>query len=183
MSIIQELTEKYSGKYSEDLTKSVNSPIGKYIYQPKRGIIEVDGTKISINLNEVGGATPVAEPFRIILHLDKAYDTKLTVFPKGLWDDFLDFILLKKWGFIPKPIRKQFWFGGNKDLINQLANDKIFIENIINERIYIETGDIPTNKIVLTPEYGITDIAQFEKFVSVLKRIEYKIKTAYKNRD
>ena len=181
MNIIQELTDKYNGKYSEDLTKNVNSPIGKYIYQPKNGIIEVDGTKISINLNEVGGAMPVTEPFRITLHLDKTYETKLTIFPKDLWNTFLDFILPKRRAFVPKPILKQFWLGGNKYLLKQLASDKIFTENIINERIYIETGDKPTNRIVLTPEYGIKDIDQFEKFVSVLKQIENKIKTAHNN--
>ncbi|CAI8220002.1 MAG: Uncharacterised protein [Formosa sp. Hel1_33_131] len=181
MNIIQELTEKYSGKYSEDLTKSVNSPIGKYIYQPKNGIIEVDGTKISINLNEVSGAMPVTEPFRITLHLDKTHETELTVFPKDLWNTFLDIILPKRRAFIPKPILKQFWFGGNIDLLKQLASDKIFTENIINERIYIKTGNKPTNRIVLTPEFGIKDINQFEKFVSVLKRIENKIKTAHNN--
>tara|TARA_R110000868_G_scaffold108381_2_gene295898 strand:+ start:767 stop:1324 length:558 start_codon:yes stop_codon:yes gene_type:complete len=180
MNIIQELTEKYNGKYSEDLAKNVNSPIGKYVYQPKNGIIEVDGTKISINLNEVDGAMPVTEPFRITLHLDKTYETELTIFPKDLWNEFLDFILPKRRAFIPKPILKQFWFGGNKDLLKQLASDKIFTENIINERIYIETmPNKSTDRIVLTPENGIKDINQFEKFVSVLKRIENKVKTAH----
>jgi hypothetical protein len=176
MNIIQELTEKYSGKYSEDLTKNVNSPIGKYVCQPKNGIIEVDGTKISINLKEVGGAMPVTEPFRITLHLDKTYETELTIFPKDLWNEFLDFILPKRRAFVPKPILKQFWFGGNIDLLKQLASDKIFTENLINERIYIETGKKPTDRIILTPERGIKDIDQFEKFVSILKRIENKIK-------
>lgn len=63
MNIIQEIIEKYNGKYSEDLNTTVSSPIGQLVYQPKRGIIEVDGTKISIGLNEVGGAMPVTEPF------------------------------------------------------------------------------------------------------------------------
>ena len=182
MNIIQELTEKYSGKYSEDLTKSVNSPIGKYVYQPKSGIIVVDGTKISINLNEVGGAMPVTEPFRITLHLDKFYETELSFFPVDLWNVFLDFVLPKRREFIPKPIRKQFSFSGNIDLLKQLASDKLFTENIINERIYIKTGDKPTNRIVLTPENGIKDIEQFEKFVSVLKRIENKIKNCTQQR-
>ena len=180
MNIIQELTEKYSGKYSEDLSKNVNSPIGKYVYQPKNGIIEVDGTKISINLNEVGGAMPVTEPFRITLLLDKTYETELNVFPKDLWSEFLDFILPKRRAFVPKTILKQFWFGGNIDLIKHIVSDKTFTENIIDERIYIETmPNKLTDRIVLTPEYGIKDIEQFEKFVFVLKRIENKIKTAH----
>ncbi len=176
MNIIQELTEKYSGKYSEDLTKNVNSPIGKYVYQPKNGIIEVDGTKISINLSEVGGAMPVTEPFRITLHLDKIYQTELTIFPIDSWNKFLNFIFPKRREFVPKPILKEFWFGGNIDLLKQLASDKNFCEKIINERVYIETGFKTTDRIILTPEYGIKDIEQFEKFVSVLKIIEDKIK-------
>jgi hypothetical protein len=179
MNIIQELTEKYNGKYSEDLTKSVNSPIGKYVYQPKNGIIEVDGTRISININEVSGAMPVTEPFRITLYLDKIYETELSVYPKDLWNVFLDFILPKRRAFIPKPILKQFWFGGNIDLLKQLSSDKTFMESIINERIYIESIDKPTNRIVLTPEYGIKDIEQFEKFIIVLKQIEKQIRTAH----
>jgi hypothetical protein len=179
MNIIQEITEKYSGKYSEDLTKSVNNPIGKYVYQPKNGIIEVEGTKISININEVGGAMPVTEPFRITLHLEKTYDTELSAYPKDLWNLFLDFILPKRRAFIPKPILKQFWFGGNIELLKQLASDKTFTESIINERIYIESIDKPTNRIVLTPEFGIKDIEQFEKFIIVLKRVEKAIKTAH----
>jgi len=178
MNIIQELTEKYSGKYSEDLTKSVNSPIGKYVYQPKNGIIEVEGTKISINLDEVSGAMPVTEPFRIRLHLDKTYKTELTIFPIDSWNKLLNFLFPKRRDFVPKEILKQFWFGGNINLLKQLASDKGFCEKIIDERIYIESGFKTTDQIVLTPEYGIKDIDQFEKFVSVLKTIENKIKTA-----
>ena len=180
MNIIQELTEKYSGKYSEDLNKSVNSPIGKYTFQPKSGIIEVDGTKISISLNEVGGANPATEPFRMTLYLDKAYETQLTIFPKTFWNKILDALLPKRNEFIPKPIRKQFWFNGHKGLLNALVSDKIFTDNILNERVFIKTVKKPTHRIVLTPEFGIRDIDQFEKFVSILKRIENKIKSAHK---
>ncbi|MCK8482322.1 hypothetical protein [Psychroserpens algicola] len=181
MSIIQEITKKYIGKYSEEPIKSFSGPTGKYVYQPKSEIIDLDGTKISINLNEVGGAMYGTEPFRITLYLDKTYETELTIYPKDLWNVFLDFILPKRRAFIPKPILKQFWFGGNKELLEQLASDKIFTENIINERIYIESLDKPTSRIVLTPEYGIKDIEHFEKFVIILKRIEKGIKTTHNN--
>ena len=181
MNIIEELTKKYNGNYSEEMTKNVNSPIGKYIYQPKSGIIEIDGTKISININEVGGANPVTEPFRITLHLDKSYQTELTIFPKGLWNEFLDFILPKRREFIPQPIRKQFGFGGNKILLKKLTSDKQFLENLANERIYIQTERKQTNRITLTPERGIENLNQFEKFVVILKLIEKKIKTGGNN--
>lgn len=104
MNIIEELTKKYNGNYSEELTKNVNSPFGKFIYQPKSGIIEIDGTKISVNISEIDGAIPVTEPFRITLYLDKTYEIELDIFPKDLWNKFLDFILPKRTEFIPLPI-------------------------------------------------------------------------------
>ena len=177
MNIVEEITKKYNGNYSEDLTKSINSPIGKYTFQPKSGILEVDGTKISLNIKKVGGAMPVTEPFRITLHLDKTYQTELTIFPKGLWNSFLDFVLPKRSEFIPQPIRKQFWFGGNETLLKHLASDTQFANNLKNERVYIETDKKQTNRITLTPERGIENLHQFEKFVKILKLIEKKIKT------
>lgn len=176
MDIIEELANKHNGKYSEAQNKNVSTPIGRYIFQPKKGIIFVDGTKISINLNEVSGAMPVTEPYRIILHLNKNYETELIIYPKSLWNKLVDFLFLKRNKFIPKSIRKQFYFGGNKTLLKKIGNDKLVMENLINERIYIKTGGKPINKIVLTPEYGIDTIDQFEKYISILKCIEFEIK-------
>ncbi len=176
MNIIQELTEKYSGQYSEGLTKKLNSPLGKYIYQPKNGIITVDGSIISITLDETGGAMPVTEPFRMTLHLDKVYDIELSIFPKDLWNKFTDLFVSKQKEFIPKSILQQFQLDGDKSLLKQLVSDKTFIETIINEKIYIQTGKKPTDQIVLTPEYGIKDMQQFEKYVFILKRIEMEIR-------
>ncbi|WP_396636262.1 hypothetical protein [Maribacter sp. R77961] len=181
MNIIEEISKKYGGNYAEERTKKVSTPNGQNIYQPKKGILEIDGTKISLNSNEVGGAMPVTEPLRVILYLDKIYNTELTIFPKDLWNDFLDFIMPKRRDFIPPPLRKQFWFGGDKTLLKKLATDKILIENLLNERVYIETKSKETDWIILTPEYGIENIKQFEKFVIILKRIEEKIKTAGNN--
>ncbi|AUC76172.1 hypothetical protein [Olleya sp. Bg11-27] len=157
MSIIQELTDKYG-------------------YQQKSGIIDFKGTKISINLNEVGGAMYTTEPFRITLHLDKSYGIKFNVFPKNLWNKFLDFIIPNRAIFIPIAVRNQFSFAGNKDLIKKLISDKMFLENIKNEKIFIRTLNKPTNRIILTPAHGINDVNHFEKFVTILKQIENKIK-------
>ena len=55
------------------------------------------------------------------------------------------------------------------------------MKNIKNERVYITTRNKPINQIMLTPEYGIANIAQFEKYVFILKHIENKIKTAHNN--
>lgn len=176
MNIFQELKEKYNGQYSEALATRVNTPNGQCFHQSKSTILQVDGSKISLYLDEVGGAIPITEPFRITLHLDKTYHTELDMYPKSSWARFLDFLLPKRQEFVPEPILKQFWFGGNKTLIKQITTDKLFTDNIINQRIYIKTmPNKSTNRIVLTPENGVEDVDQFEKFVSILKRIENKI--------
>ena len=177
MNIIEELSKKYSGIYSEEQAKNVNSPIGKYTYQPKKGLIEVDGTKISVNLNEVGGATPTAEPFRIILYLEKFYKTELTIYPKDFWNNLLDFVFPRNKENIPIKIRKQFLINGDQTLIKKLGSNKEFAEHLVDENVYIRTDKKQTDRIVLTPPHGIKDIHQFEKFITILKIIEKEIKT------
>jgi hypothetical protein len=174
MNLIKELTQKYNGEYSEANAKRVNSPHGRFIYEPKSGTINIDETKISININEVDGAMPVTEPFRITLHLEKPYDINLTIFPKDFWYHFLDFFNPKKKAFIPKPILKQFWLEGNDILIQKLVSNHAFTKSIIDERIYIES-DEKTAKIILTPENGIKDLVQFEKFITILQIINKQI--------
>ncbi|WP_298903552.1 hypothetical protein [uncultured Psychroserpens sp.] len=175
MSIIQDITEKYYGKYSAESEKSFNSPVGKHSFQQKKGIIEIDGTKISINLNAVKGATYGTEPFRITLHLNKTYTIKFSAFPKSLWHRFLDFLIPSRVVLIPKSVRNQFLFGGDKDIIKNIVSDEIFIKNIANEKLYIGTMAKPTNKIILTPAHGIKDMKQFEKFISILKCVQKTI--------
>lgn len=178
MNIIEEIAKKYGGNYEEKRTKYITTSNGQYIYQPKKAIFEIDGTKISLNSNEVGGAMPVTEPLRVILHLDKIYKTELTIFPKDFWNDFLDYIMPKRRDFIPPLLRKQFWFRGDKTFLIKLVSDKILTENLLNERVYIETKPKETDRIILTPESGIESVDQFERFVVILKQIEEKIKTA-----
>ncbi|WP_394751270.1 hypothetical protein [Spongiimicrobium salis] len=181
MNSIQEWIEKYHGEYEGGLVKNLNSPVGKYSYQQKSGSIEIEGTTISINFNEVGGAIPVAEPIRMTLHLKKTYETELTLFPKGLGHKFLDFVLPKRKISIPESIRKQFRFDGDKNLLKKLTSDSTFTESILDENIYIDTGKEPIDRIVLTPAHGIKDVEQFEKFVFILKRIENALKTIHQN--
>ncbi|SOC78930.1 hypothetical protein SAMN06296241_0451 [Salinimicrobium sediminis] len=177
MNIIEELSKKYNGNYSEEQPKSVNSPIGKYLYQPKTGLIEFDGSKIGVNIDSVGGAIPVAEPFRITLYLDKNYLTDLTIFPKSTWNRITDLVFIKNKENLPKQIRKQFTFVGERNLIMQLGSNAEFTNGLMNEKVYIRTDSKKPTRIVLTPAHGIEDIEQFEKFISLLKIIEKAIKT------
>ena len=181
MNIIEELSKKYNGSYSEVQPKNVNSPIGKYIYQSKTGLIEIDGSKIGVNIDSVGGAIPVAEPFRVTLYLEKNYQSDLTIFPRSRWNRMTDLVFPKNKENLPKRIRHQFSFVGERSLIKQFGSNAEFINGLMNEKIYITTDRKKTNRIVLTPAHGIENIEQFEKFISLLKIIEKAIKTGGNN--
>jgi hypothetical protein len=81
MNIIKNFAEKQNGYYEEDNIKNVFSLIGRMIYQPKKAKFKIGGSKISINIDEVGGAIPTAEPFRITLHLNKNCGNSLEIYP------------------------------------------------------------------------------------------------------
>ena len=51
MNFIEKIVEKYNGEYSEDPIKRFNWIGGKITYQPKSGLIEVDGTKLKVSFN------------------------------------------------------------------------------------------------------------------------------------
>ncbi len=176
MSILEELVEKYGGNYQESPKVSINFPSGKHSFQPQKGLLIVDGSKISISITEVSDAARTAEPFRITLYFDKVYKTTLTMYPKSIWNRLKDVLFPSKTRFIPRKVDKQFYIDVNKKVCEKLVNNKVFVENILNEQIYIRTQHENITRIILTPAYGINDVEHLEKFITVLKQIEKVIK-------
>jgi len=175
MNIIEELIKKHQGEYCEDSEKASTMLSGRYTFQPQRGIITLDGTKISININEVGGASQSTEPYRLVLYLSKDYKTRLEIFPKTNLMRFLEFFAPK----IPtnsELVNKQFSFNGDNGLIGILGADSTFCTKIKNEKVFILIGEKYPKHIILTPAHGIDDIEHLEKLLSLLKMIEEKIK-------
>ena len=167
MNLINELTEKYGGKYSENEITEFSSPIGRYTYQPKKGKIEIDGKKFSFNLNEIGGATPITEPYRIILFLEN--NTKeLEIFPRNK----LQRLLFKIQEKDSPEIRKNFILKGKKNCLENLIKDSILNKKLKGERVYIKVDRKFPKSLMLTPEYGIDNLNQFEKYLKILLRIE-----------
>lgn len=176
MNFIEQLVEKYDGKYSEELTKRFYTPGGKITYQPKNGLINIDGTKIKISLNEAGGIMRSTDPIRVVLFLDKDYKKELSIYPGVLLNYIIDFIFQPKGLKIPKFVRKQYSFRGNYELIKKLAADKVFCEAIVDDNIYITLDKKFPKSLMLTPAYGIYDLDHFENLILILKRIELSIK-------
>jgi hypothetical protein len=176
MNIIEALVQKHQGEYSQDPEKASTMTSGRFTFQPQRGVLTIDGTKISININAVGGAARTAEPYRIVLHLGKDYGTRLEIFPKTNLKRLLELFTSKKNPSNSVIINKQFSFSGDNQLIEKLGADQTFYSKILDEKVFILIGKKYPKHIVLTPAYGIDNIEHLEKFLEILKTIERKIK-------
>ncbi|GHC66661.1 hypothetical protein, partial [Ulvibacter litoralis] len=177
MNIIEELVKKHHGKYSQDPKKASNLTSGRFTFQPQQGILTIDGTKVSININAVGGAAETAEPYRIVLHLEKNYESSLEIFPKTSLRRILDFFISKSKPTNSEIANKQFSFNGNNQLIRKLGTDNAFCTKLQHEKVFILISRKQPKHIVLTPAHGIDDIEHLEKLLSILKMIEGKIKS------
>jgi len=176
MNIIQEIVEKYNGKYYESDTRKFHTPHGKYEIQPQKGIINIDGTKITINKNEnigidfnIGGSDKIfAEPYRIFFALKKN-KKQLNIYPKSILKKILSKLTFKKNEI------NQFEFKGDKELINELIKNEKLNKNLNGETIYLSINEKYLNKLMLIPDNGIISIRKFEKYIEIMKLIEREI--------
>ena len=171
MNLIEELVEKYSGKYSEEVKKSSIYPSGKYSFHPQEGVIEIDGTKISVNIQAIGDAARVAERYRIILHLKQNWKKQLEIYPRS----FLGRMAHSLFNKYSAELLREFLIKGDDSIVNKLVNDKSLLNLIRGEKVFIVLKKAIPNKIILRPAHGINDLDQFEKFLFILKLIETKI--------
>ena len=88
MGSIQSFIEKHNGNFYQEAEKSAQTPIGKFTSQAKWGNTNFKGRKISVSIDEVGGANPVAELFRMKLVLETPMNDDLLIFPRSYWGRF-----------------------------------------------------------------------------------------------
>ncbi|MCZ4318604.1 hypothetical protein O4H26_06345 [Aequorivita viscosa] len=179
MTILKNFAKKQNGYYEENDVKNVFSHIGRMIYQPKKAKFIIGGSKISINIDEVGGAIPTAEPFRIMLHLNKACGNSLEIYPAS----FMEKIFQKIFSFKNLKVKNKYVFKGNEKLTELLAKEKSFLTQLQKQNIYIRIPKENTSKIILTPPHGIENELQLAAFIDILKTIEAKIKAENDSRN
>ncbi|ETN93956.1 hypothetical protein [Zhouia amylolytica] len=176
MNFVQQIVESHGGAYSQEPLKKVHSPKGLITYQPKRGKIEVNGTQIEIHFKESGGVSGSVEPIRIILKLKNDIKNNLSIYPSTYLIYLTDLLAQPKNLNIPKEIKQQFSFRGDKELIKKIVADSRFCSSILNEFIYISLFRSKPKQIMLTPEYGLESVEHFNKLITALIIIEEKIK-------
>lgn len=168
MDFLKNYAEKNNGDYSEERIKETFSPIGKMTYQPKSARFVIDGSKFSVNLNEVGGAIPTAEPFRITLHLNCKLGYSLEICPVSFWERIVQNIFPSKSSII----KDGYIFKSDKKFIEKISKRNSIFSKLQKERVYIRIPEENTSKIILTPANGIEDEAQFKTFITILKSLE-----------
>ncbi|SRX55541.1 hypothetical protein [Aequorivita sp. CIP111184] len=171
MSLLKNFAEKNNGTYTEESIKEAFSPIGKLIYQPKSAYFMIGESKISVNLNEVGGAIPTAEPFRITLHLQNKNKNTLEIYPVSFWEIIFQNVFPSNQILI----KGSYIFKGNKKLIDKLSTAGSIVSELKKQRVYIRIPKENTSKIILTPARGIETETEFEYFIAILKALEEKI--------
>ncbi len=171
MNLLKNFAEKNNGTYREDSIKEAYSTIGKMIYQPKGAFFMISESKISVNLNEVGGAIPTSEPFKITLHLQNKNTNILEIYPVSFWEILFQNVFPSK----RVTIKDFYIFKGNGKLIDELSTAIPIISKLNKQRVYIRIPKENTSKIILTPVRGIENETEFEFFISILKTLEEKI--------
>ena len=172
MNVFDEISTKHKEYFNKYGEKVVSGPADKLFFDAKESIFDVDGSLITLYATEAFEAT---DPIRIVLFLKKDSKTKLTIFPKSKLKRILEVFFPGKSMDIPRKIRSQFSFTGNQKLIKELISDRLFIEKLLNENIYIVINKETSQNILLTPAYGISSSKQFDKYVEILKSIESKL--------
>ncbi|CAM3481438.1 hypothetical protein [Aequorivita lipolytica] len=173
MNLNKNFAQKNDGYYEEENIKNIFSILGRMVYQPKKAKFLINGSKISMNLDEVGGAIPTAEPYRITLHLSRNNLESIEIYPVT----FLEKIIRKLFPSKNKKLKNKFIFQGSEKFIEQLVKEKSLLENLQKQKVYIRIPKKNTSKIILTPPHGIEDEAQLERFIEILQCIEQQIKT------
>lgn len=166
MNVIQEITEKYSGHYSEEPERKTHTISGLFTNQLIQGQFEVKGAKIKLVLNDVGGATPEVEPFQLYHYLGEKVSVNLNIYPKSFWTKVFSNLSPSKCNHLS--------FKGNKVLIKDLLSDPLFLEDVKDEEMYIRIDT--KNRIQATQERGFHTVEHIEKYIRILIRVEKAIK-------
>ena len=176
MDIIQTFIKKHNGVYFEEFEKSTHTPIGKYSSQEIKGNIIYKGSKIKISIIEVGGADPVAEPFRMKILLDFPTRVDLLIFPRSYWSEVIrSFLSSRKDISIKKLIAQQYKFTGQKSIIDRLKSNANFLSKRNGEHVCINVSKKTPRVITITPEHGYRSVEHLEKLADILKIIESEI--------
>lgn len=178
MDIVEQYIQKHGGKYHAGNFIGVSTTSGKYSFQQEKGLFNIDGSKISISINSSGGASEVADPYRIILYLKKNYQIELTIFPKNTIQRIISFFTSrvdKKNGVV----KSRYKYSGNKQLIEVLVHNTEFEAMLKTQVVYLNLIEKHPSILMLTPAHGIDSVEQLELFLSTLKTIESELKTIF----
>lgn len=175
MGVIREFVRKYGGEYKEMPLKATNTTIGHYTFQPKEGHVLFNGSHLFLFINDVGGANPISEPFRMRLRLKTSTKFNLSVVTRSFWNRIFSRIHSKKKSVLPKSIRRQYKFSGSEKLIERLGNNKELMSELNSAFVYLQLNNERPDIILITPERGFAKIEDLERLARILKLVESEI--------
>lgn len=169
MSLLEEISNKYSGDYlCGELHKS-HTPHGMLVFQNESLEFNIQESKFSIKNIQAGGVSET-EPIRINIYLTNPTKKKISIYPKSfgnrLWS-----VLFERLTFnIPPFLRQEFVFKGSRKWLLNVFNSQLFRDAMLGKKYYINKNS--QNIVTLTPAYGVNSIEEYESICSILMEID-----------
>ncbi|MDR5589073.1 hypothetical protein [Christiangramia sp. SM2212] len=170
MNLIKELIKKHHGYYPEKERTEFSIPGGNFIYEPGKGIIDVNGSKISIRSNTIEAASPTRESFQIKVLFKNNLNTYLEISPKSKFQRMIDAIMMQK----GREIQQEFIVKGDTNLIVNLISNRTLARLLHKEKVHLKIDRENPTVMTLSPENPIKNVDRFEKYLNILKIIENK---------
>jgi hypothetical protein len=167
MSTIENFISKYSGKLYEGEFKSAHSPFGRYDYQQRKGIVNFKGQEIYLGINEVGGANPIGEPFRMKLIRENPLRIRFLIQPRGYWARTFRAL----WASSSKVFKINYRYKGDSEILRLIMSSKFILDSVEGEFLWIQVSSKHPNVVMITPERGYRDVNHLEKMANILIEI------------
>ena len=171
MNLLKELTEKYGGCYSDNTSTEIDTSIGKITFNPENRRFTIGESVLSLEMNEDDGTSSNGKPFKIELHLNKANQSELEIFPKSRFQQMRNSVF----GNGSTGMHRKFSFRGDEILIVNIISSKSFLRLLENEKIHIRIDRNSLETIQLTTHYPIKNVEKFEKYLNILSILEKKV--------
>ncbi len=133
------------------------------------GKLKYKESSITMSIDEVSGADPVTEPFRMVMKLDKPSSIELLIYPHSYLGRRFRERFLNKNSPSLQTIHAQYRFTGNKELITQLCSMDTFRNLIFNEYICINISQQKLKVVTITLARGYRNLEHLQTLASILK--------------
>lgn len=170
MNLIKEFIKKHTGNYPKSTITKFSTPDGDFIYHPEKGMIDINGSNISISSNQIKSTSPTRESFQIKVLFKDDLNTYLEISPKSKFQKMIDSIMMQK----GRKLQQEFLVKGDSNLIVNLISNNTLARLLQDEKVHLKIDRDNPTVMTMSPESPIKNVDRFEKYLNILRIIENK---------